>query len=133
MKCSKCQIDKLSREFPTDTISQKCSHVSSFCLKVNFYFLCLATCYSFILKYDFSFFLKCIINHIKATAKQCPECKTNLNANEIKELNVAWEKAPFRIDIENISQLHSQKNSTQNGEVDGRGNSTTGEFYVVRP
>src|SRR3954451_3311570 len=87
----------------------------------------------------FFFGLKCVINHINAKTEnkaaaakqQCPECKTNLNAKEIKDLNIAWEKAPFRIDIENISQLHSQKNSTQNGEVDGHGNSTTGDFYVV--
>ncbi|CAB4437791.1 unnamed protein product [Rhizophagus irregularis] len=113
MKCSNCKVDKLSREFPTDTISQRCNHISSFCLK-------------------------CVINHINAktgnkqtVVKQCPECKMNLEAKEIKDLNVAWEKASFRIDVDNISQSHSQINPARNGEVDGHGNATTGDFYVV--
>ncbi|CAG8723275.1 24618_t:CDS:2, partial [Gigaspora rosea] len=33
MKCKKCQIDKLSEEFPFGTISLKCEHVISWCLK----------------------------------------------------------------------------------------------------
>lgn len=36
MKCKVCRIDKLSHEFPADTISQKCTHVSNFCLRVSF-------------------------------------------------------------------------------------------------
>ncbi|CAG8569892.1 1670_t:CDS:2 [Funneliformis caledonium] len=107
MKCSNCKIDKLSREFPNDIISQNCFHISTFCLK-------------------------CIINIIntKDAQKQCPECKSNISAKELENLNILWEKAPFRINIENISELHSQKIS-QNGEVDGHGNATAGDFYVV--
>ncbi|CAG8511146.1 560_t:CDS:2 [Diversispora eburnea] len=33
MKCTSCSLDKLSREFPSDIISQKCTHVSTYCLK----------------------------------------------------------------------------------------------------
>ncbi|CAG8766724.1 1531_t:CDS:1, partial [Acaulospora colombiana] len=37
--------------------------------------------------------------------RQCPECPAVLTLKEVRDLNTSWEKAPFRIDIENISQI----------------------------
>ncbi|CAG8460819.1 17373_t:CDS:10 [Acaulospora morrowiae] len=107
MKCSKCSLDKLSREFPSDIVSQKCGHVSTYCLK-------------------------CLMNHFQAPkdTRQCPECQAVLTQKEIRDLNNSWEKAPFRIDIENISQIKSS-NSKNDSELSVSGNATAGSFYVV--
>ncbi|KAF0377382.1 tellurium resistance protein terz-like [Gigaspora margarita] len=106
MKCSKCSHDKLSREFPSDTISQKCYHVSTYCLK-------------------------CIVTHLKSQpVGTCPECSVSLSQKEIRDLNDSWEKAPFRIDIENISHITSSS-SNESNEVNVNTGAATGNFYVV--
>ncbi|RIA95137.1 hypothetical protein C1645_872983 [Glomus cerebriforme] len=109
MKCINCQIDKLSKEFPVDTIGKKCFHISSFCLK-------------------------CLINYFNVqnsnqTQQKCPECEVIISKQDVKELNQAWEKALFRINLKNISALKTKNknNLDQNGEI----NKATGDFYVV--
>ncbi|CAI2176858.1 16557_t:CDS:2, partial [Funneliformis geosporum] len=79
MNCTNCKIDKLSREFPADTIGKKCFHMPSFCLR-------------------------CIIEKLDVKKSNkiqpiCPECKGHLTDQEIKKLNLAWENAPFKIDL----------------------------------
>lgn len=79
-------------------------------------------------------FHKCIINHLQGqknpSSRQCPECSVLLTQKEVRDLNQAWEKAPFRIDIENISQIKAS-NSRNNNEINVNGNATAGDFYVV--
>jgi hypothetical protein len=47
MRCSNCNDDKLSKEFPPTMITERCNHVASFCLGVSLFF--------------FSFYFKLII------------------------------------------------------------------------
>ncbi|RIA95138.1 hypothetical protein C1645_872984 [Glomus cerebriforme] len=107
MKCKDCRIDKLSHEFPVDTISQKCSHVSGFCLR------CLMK--------------RLDVQKPNPTQQKCPECNAVLSRQEIKDLNLAWEKASFRVDIENVLELklNNKNNLDHNGEI------TEGDFYVI--
>nr|CAG8434241.1 3395_t:CDS:2 [Entrophospora candida] len=105
MKCKNCQLDKLSREFPSDTISYKCQHAPSFCLK-------------------------CLVNHLNDghRPKQCPECKNSLNQKEIEILNFSWDKASFKINIDNISAPNVINNKKQ---PNTSSINLTGNFYVV--
>src|SRR6266542_2704320 len=69
---------------------------------------------------------KCIIEdlNVKKSNKirqNCPECKENLSDQEIKELNLAWEDAPFKINLKKLSEP-----STINKD-----NVEKGNFYVV--
>ncbi|CAG8848258.1 14185_t:CDS:2, partial [Racocetra persica] len=92
--------------FPSDIISQKCYHVSTYCLK-------------------------CIVKHLKSQpVSTCPECSVSLSQKEIRDLTDSWEKASFRIDIENISQITSSS-SSEPTEVNANAEATTGDFYVV--
>ncbi|GBB99893.1 hypothetical protein RclHR1_03670013 [Rhizophagus clarus] len=108
MRCKVCKIDKLSHEFPADTISQRCSHVSNFCLR-------------------------CLIKKLNAQQsnqnQKCPECEAILTRQEIKDLNLTWEKSPFRVDIENILELKSNNNNnlSSNNVIDD----LKGDFYVI--
>ncbi|CAJ0641720.1 20892_t:CDS:2 [Entrophospora sp. SA101] len=100
MKCKNCQINKLSKEFPNDMITSKCQHVPNFCLK-------------------------CVINYLSNSnlkTKQCPECKSPLDQKENANLKLAWDKAPFRIDIDSISALNVPNNQSKKHG---------GHFYVV--
>ncbi|CAG8685872.1 hypothetical protein RhiirA5_421732 [Rhizophagus irregularis] len=102
MKCTNCQIDKLSKEFPADIIGRKCSHIPSFCLK-------------------------CLINYFDVqkadqTPQKCPECEVIISKQEVKDLNLAWEKALFRINL-----TKNKNNLNQNGEI----NTAKGNIYVI--
>ncbi|CAG8564877.1 16237_t:CDS:2 [Funneliformis caledonium] len=87
MNCTNCKIDKLSREFPSDTIGKNCFHMPSFCLR-------------------------CIIENldVKKSKLICPECKGHLSDQEIKKLNLAWENAPFKIDPWKFSTITQRDN-----------------------
>ncbi|CAG8707966.1 6567_t:CDS:2, partial [Funneliformis mosseae] len=105
MKCTNCKVDKLSQEFPPDVISKNCFHVPNFCLR-------------------------CVIEHLcvqkqNEAQQTCPECEAILSIEEFEDLDLAWEKAPFRIHIEKISEPEPTTEYTQNG------NDLKGDFYIV--
>ncbi|CAG8512016.1 28920_t:CDS:2, partial [Dentiscutata erythropus] len=80
MKCKQCQVDKLSEEFPFGTISSKCEHVASWCLK-------------------------CLVIYLKKT-QQCPICNAILTEQEFNDYCLIWDNASFKIDSESFSQSH---------------------------
>ncbi|CAG8498937.1 11852_t:CDS:2 [Cetraspora pellucida] len=91
MKCEKCQIDKLSEEFPLSTISSTCEHITSWCLK-------------------------CIVNYLRETQDhQCPICKAELTEQEFKEYCLFWDNANFKIDFE--SHLQTNTNFGNNSGI----------------
>ncbi|CAJ0862678.1 6504_t:CDS:2 [Entrophospora sp. SA101] len=105
MKCKNCQVDKLSREFPADVISNKCQHVPSFCLK-------------------------CITNYLNGrNSRQCPECKTSLNQKEIENVRFSWDQASFKIDINSINVIDDNKKLPSTSFVNRT--NLVGNFYVV--
>ncbi|CAG8682860.1 18821_t:CDS:2 [Gigaspora margarita] len=94
MKCFKCQMIKLSKEFPMDKITERCNHISTWCLK-------------------------CLITHLRIKAN-CPECSANLNIEEINKFKIAWENASFKIgslfqNSDNTCSLNDEK--AQKGEI----------------
>ncbi|CAG8641075.1 3583_t:CDS:2, partial [Cetraspora pellucida] len=73
----------------------------------------------------------CIVKHLEfQPVSTCPECSASLSQKEIRDLTDSWEKASFRIDIENISQITSSSNGEPN-EVNANVGAATGDFYVV--
>ncbi|CAG8528731.1 23271_t:CDS:2 [Dentiscutata erythropus] len=95
MKCEKCQIDKLSEEFPFDTISSKCEHITSWCLK-------------------------CLVKYLKETQQhQCPICKTELTEQEFNDYCLLWDNASFKIDLESFSQERTKfpEQDSTNSEI----------------
>ncbi|CAG8574492.1 20622_t:CDS:2, partial [Cetraspora pellucida] len=104
MKCVQCKLDKLSKEFPPTTVTEKCQHISSFCLR-------------------------CLIKQIDSVQNRqqakCPECNSLINPQEMKALNLAWEKAPFKIDVESIGRVHSPAIQQPDGAP------LKGDFYIV--
>nr|CAG8505788.1 3277_t:CDS:2 [Entrophospora candida] len=105
MKCKNCQVDKLSREFPADVISNKCQHVPSFCLK-------------------------CITNYLNGrNSRQCPECRTSLNQKEIENVRFSWDQASFKIDINSINVIDDNKKLPSTSFVNRT--NLVGNFYVV--
>ncbi|CAI2171509.1 10817_t:CDS:2 [Funneliformis geosporum] len=68
------------------------------------------------------------IQKLKETQQTCPECEENISIEEFEDLNLAWEKAPFRIHIEKISEPEP---TTQNIQYGQNGNNLKGEFYIV--
>ncbi|CAJ0762973.1 3640_t:CDS:10 [Entrophospora sp. SA101] len=98
-------VDKLSREFPADVISNKCQHVPSFCLK-------------------------CITNYLNGrNSRQCPECKTSLNQKEIENVRFSWDQASFKIDINSINVIDDNKKLPSTSFVNRT--NLVGNFYVV--
>ncbi|CAG8444419.1 26263_t:CDS:2 [Dentiscutata erythropus] len=83
MKCEKCQLFKLTREFPDGTISSTCKHITSWCLE-------------------------CLVGYLKEVQHQCPTCKTELSEQEVVKFNLFWEKANFKIDLESFLQTHAE-------------------------
>ncbi|RHZ47753.1 hypothetical protein Glove_568g14 [Diversispora epigaea] len=101
MKCTQCKQEKLSKEFPPSTITERCQHISSNCLR-------------------------CLITQLKdqnKTLRKCPECPAILTPQEFKALELAWDKAPFKIDVNSIGKIQPI--------IPDNGNTTTGEFHVV--
>lgn len=73
---------------------------------------------------------QCLIKKIdvQQSNQKCPECDATLTRQEVKDLNLAWEKSPFRVDIENVLELKlKNKNNLNSNEI----NSAKGEFYVI--
>ncbi|CAG8541428.1 3135_t:CDS:2 [Funneliformis mosseae] len=103
MKCVKCNHDKLSKEFPSTTITDRCNHIPAYCLR-------------------------CLIANLNLKEKpvKCPECNEKLNQEEIKFLTLAWDKAPFKIDVESIGNVRTPQTLT----ADGASNAT-GDIYIV--
>src|SRR4051794_9965519 len=60
------------------------------------------------------------------TQQKCPECKVILSRQEFKDLTLAWDKASFRVDIKDVSELKTinKNNLDQYGDAKG-------DFYVV--
>ncbi|GES88827.1 hypothetical protein RCL_jg16577.t1 [Rhizophagus clarus] len=106
MKCTNCQIDKLSKEFPVDTIGRKCIHIPTHCLK-------------------------CLVKYfdVQTAQQKCPECEASVSKHEVKELNLAWEKALFRISLKN--HLESKTKNKNNPDQNGENNTAKGNIYVI--
>nr|CAG8447800.1 10547_t:CDS:2 [Entrophospora candida] len=103
MKCSQCKIEKLSKEFFSSTITERCQHVTSFCLR-------------------------CLITQLNAGPKQnCPECNQKLGPEELKAISLAWDKAPFKVDIDSIGSVvpTNQPSDTSQGAA------ATGVIYIA--
>ncbi|CAG8568870.1 14879_t:CDS:2, partial [Cetraspora pellucida] len=83
MKCEKCYFDKLSDEFPFGTISSKCEHVSSWCLK-------------------------CLVIYLNSEQHTCPICKVKLTEQEINNYYSIWDNASFKVDLESFSHMHTK-------------------------
>ncbi|CAG8534104.1 5674_t:CDS:2 [Paraglomus occultum] len=84
MKCTNCKIDKLSNEFPSAVLTERCDHVSSHCLR-------------------------CLIDLLKKQKEgeyECPECKTAVSRDDFKQLTDAWEDASFKLDVSQIGRQH---------------------------
>ncbi|CAG8655214.1 1090_t:CDS:2 [Acaulospora morrowiae] len=99
MICSKCEISKLSREFPESTIGSKCAHIATWCLE-------------------------CLVEYLrKEEQNKCPECGVELAEQEIHNHYLYWDKASFKIDIENVTQTYA--------ELSGQNDINSEDFYVV--
>ncbi|PKY45294.1 hypothetical protein RhiirA4_401036 [Rhizophagus irregularis] len=105
MKCSQCKGDKLSKEFPPTTVTERCNHIPSYCLR-------------------------CLVKNLDLTntnqkSRKCPECPEKITAEELKLLTLAWDKAPFKIDVDSIGKVKQTQNTNA---ADGN---IKGEIYVV--
>ncbi|CAG8500534.1 hypothetical protein RhiirA5_349930 [Rhizophagus irregularis] len=106
MKCSQCKGDKLSKEFPPTTVTERCNHIPSYCLR-------------------------CLVKNLDLTntnnqkSRKCPECPEKITAEELKLLTLAWDKAPFKIDVDSIGKVKLTQNTNA---ADGN---IKGEIYVV--
>jgi hypothetical protein len=65
-----------------------------------------------------------LTNTANKEIRQCPGCEEKLSRDEEELLLLAWNKAPFKIDVENIGKKPQNTNATG-------GNNKTGEIYVV--
>jgi hypothetical protein len=67
-----------------------------------------------------------LTNTANKEVRKCPECPEKLNIDEKRLLSLAWDKAPFKIDVDNIGKV---KTPQINNAADG--NNKTGEIYIV--
>ncbi|CAG8434043.1 10720_t:CDS:2 [Ambispora gerdemannii] len=110
MKCSACQINKLTNEFPPTKPTDKCEHVSTLCLR-------------------------CLVAEIEKQKKpssiesiRCVECNSPMNETEQEFLLTTWRNAAFKLD--NELDLLSQ-NPTHNNYIEGDTLPNNGHIYVV--
>ncbi|CAG8542208.1 4804_t:CDS:2, partial [Acaulospora colombiana] len=71
-----------------------------------------------------AYFVLCLVGYLREEQYKCPVCAVELTEQEINKFNLFWDKASFRIDLENISQTYADL-SEQN-EMNSE------DFYVVR-
>ncbi|CAG8496243.1 25736_t:CDS:2 [Gigaspora margarita] len=102
MKCSKCRLKRLSKEFPLKAVSHLCKHIPTWCLE-------------------------CVITYLEDKAQSnnivrpgCPECNVILTQKEIDYLTSFWKRASFKLDIPVFSREEVIEVANE-----------TGEFYVV--
>ncbi|PKY49416.1 hypothetical protein RhiirA4_465397 [Rhizophagus irregularis] len=107
MKCSKCKNDKLSKEFPSCIITERCNHIPSYC------FSCL------IKNLD-------LANITDQKIRKCPECSEKLSVKELKLISLAWDKVSFKIDVGNIGKAKTTQNINA-----AYGNNNMEEIYIV--
>ncbi|CAB4399014.1 unnamed protein product [Rhizophagus irregularis] len=107
MKCSKCKNDKLSKEFPSSIITERCNHIPSYC------FSCL------IKNLD-------LANITDQKVRKCPECSEKLSVKELKLISLAWDKVSFKIDVGNIGKEKTKQNINA-----AYGNNNMEEIYIV--
>ncbi|RGB32731.1 hypothetical protein C1646_706105 [Rhizophagus diaphanus] len=106
MKCSQCKGDKLSKEFPPTTVTERCNHIPSYCLR-------------------------CLVKNLDLTntnnqkSRKCPECPEKLSLEELRLVSLTWDKAPFKIDVDSIGKVKLTQNTNA---ADGN---IKGEIYVV--
>ncbi|CAG8447983.1 12480_t:CDS:2 [Ambispora leptoticha] len=105
MKCSACQVDKLTNEFPPTRVTDKCEHISNLCLR-------------------------CLIAKVEkqspSTKSRCVECDSPMNDKEKEFIITSWKTATFKLDheIDHLSQnLHNK--------IDGENIPKNGHLYVV--
>ncbi|CAG8447106.1 15141_t:CDS:2 [Dentiscutata erythropus] len=88
MRCAECEINKLSKEFPSDTISKLCKHIPTWCLK------CL---------------IGCLEKPDNKDGPLCPQCNVMLTPKELEVLKITWEKAPFLVEIPHLNNVKNNK------------------------
>ncbi|CAB4485265.1 hypothetical protein RhiirA5_454557 [Rhizophagus irregularis] len=106
MRCSQCESDKLSKEFPSTMITERCNHIPSYCLS------CLVKYFD-------------LTNKTNQKIRKCPECPEKLSLEELRLVSLTWDKAPFKIDVDNIGKVKTPRN------VNTADGNKTGEIYVV--
>ncbi|CAG8477173.1 7298_t:CDS:2 [Paraglomus brasilianum] len=106
MKCSQCKIDKLSNEFPSSPVTERCIHVSSHCLR------CLVQS----------------LNKQNEDEYHCPGCKAALNNEEVVRWRQRLDKASFKLNVDKLGRRHlaNIENVDNNEEIVQQGN-----IYVV--
>ncbi|KAF0525876.1 tellurium resistance protein terz-like [Gigaspora margarita] len=102
MKCSKCKLIRLSKEFPLKAVSHLCKHIPTWCLE-------------------------CVIAYLEDKTESndlvrpgCPECNVILTQKEIDYLTSFWKRASFKLNIPDFSREEVIEVANE-----------TGEFYVV--
>ncbi|CAG8532913.1 25731_t:CDS:2, partial [Dentiscutata erythropus] len=102
MKCSKCKLKRLSKEFPLKAVSNLCKHIPTWCLE-------------------------CVITYLEDKAESndligpgCPECNEVLAQKEIDYITSFWTRASFKLNIPNFSPEEVTEVANE-----------TGEFYVA--
>ncbi|CAG8678338.1 uncharacterized protein OCT59_008414 [Rhizophagus irregularis] len=107
MKCSQCKNDKLSKEFPSNMITERCNHIPSYCLSCLIKNLDLA-------------------NTTDQKIRKCPECSEKLSEKELRLISLAWDRVSFKIDVGNIGKA---KTTQSINAADGNNNME--DIYVV--
>ncbi|KAF0525875.1 tellurium resistance protein terz-like [Gigaspora margarita] len=102
MKCSKCRLKRLSKEFPLKAVSHLCKHIPTWCLE-------------------------CVIAYLEDKTESndlvrpgCPECNVILTQKEVDYLTSFWKQASFKLNIPDFSREEVIEVANE-----------TGEFYVV--
>ncbi|CAB5384171.1 hypothetical protein RhiirA5_425570 [Rhizophagus irregularis] len=107
MKCSQCKNDKLSKEFPSNMITERCNHIPSYCLSCLIKNLDLA-------------------NTTDQKIRKCPECSEKLSEKELRLISLAWDRVSFKIDVGNIGKAKTTQNINA-----ADGNNNMEDIYVV--
>jgi hypothetical protein len=66
-----------------------------------------------------------LTNTTSQKSRKCPECPEKISIEELRLLSLAWDKAPFKIDVDSIGKVRNTQNTNA---ADGN---KTGEIYVV--
>ena len=68
-----------------------------------------------------------LTNATNKDIRKCPECSEKLNIDEKRLLSLAWDKAPFKIDVDSIGKVKTPQNIKA---ADGN-NNAVGDIYIV--
>lgn len=78
---------------------------------------------------------QCLIFHLQKgntpNETRCPECPAQLSQSEINGFKIAWEKAPFKIDIDSLFKNSRANNTDNSNNLLNDPATQKGEFFVV--